>query len=61
MNKNEFSKTKTIVSPDGKTIITMTVNGNSISSTNTTSTTVLTTTTTLTSSTKKEHTDDISE
>lgn len=53
MNRNEFSQTKTIVSPDGKTTITMTVNGNTVSSTNSSTTTVSTTTTTVTSSIQK--------
>ena len=44
--KKEFSETKTIISPDGKTVITMTVNGNSE-----TSETVSTVSTTTTSST----------
>ena len=50
--KKEFSETKTIMSPDGKTVITMTVNGNSetsetVSTVSTTTTSSTTTTTTI--------------
>ena len=56
MNKEEFSQTKTVVSPDGKTTITITINGSSVSSANMSTSTVsttTTTTTTLTSDVKK--------
>lgn len=54
--KKEFSETKTVVSPDGKTITTMTVSGSSetmensstVSTTFTASTTTTSTTTTTT-------------
>lgn len=49
--KKEFSETKTVVSPDGKTITTMTVSGSSETSKNvsmvSTTTTSSTTTTTI--------------
>ncbi|MCR5601207.1 MAG: hypothetical protein K6G33_10770 [Ruminococcus sp.] len=63
MNRKEFSQTKTIVSPDGNTIITLTVNGSTESSESTstvktsntsTSTTVTSTSTTTVTSIKKE-------
>ena len=51
MSKKEFSQTKTVVSPDGKTITTMTVSGSSETTKNTS--TVTTSTTTITVTTTK--------
>jgi len=58
MNKKEFSETKTVVSDDGKTTITTSISGCTISDTNTvtSTTTVSTTTKTITSSDGKETT-----
>ena len=58
--KKEFSQTKTVVSPDGKTVTTMTVSGSSettgnsktVSTTFSASTTTTSTTTTTTITTK---------
>ena len=60
MSKKEFSQTRTVVSPDGKTVTTMTVSGSSETTENTgavttsfTASTTTTSTTTVTS-TKSE-------
>ena len=51
MSKKEFSQTKTVVSPDGKTITTMTVRGSSETTENTSTVTTSVTASTTTTST----------
>ena len=51
MSKKEFSQTKTVVSPDGKTITTMTVSGSSETTKNTSPVTTSFTASTTTTST----------
>lgn len=53
MSKKEFSQTRTVISPDGKTITTMTVSGSSEMTKNT-STVMTSTTTTTVTTTKSE-------